>query len=415
VDSKPVAARQPIFDPHQKVFGYELLFRSSLENFFPASDGDLATSRVLDSFMSLGLEALWHEQKAFINFTRNALVQGFATFLPKHTLTVEILEDVEPDAEVVAACHHLKDLGYQIALDDVTSLERRQPLLELADIVKVDFVLAGEEQQQEIPRRLRPLGVKLLAEKVETREQFASAVRWGYHYFQGYFFCKPQLLAAKEIPTFKLNYLQLLQAVHRPELDFRQIESVLRRELSLSYRLLKYMNSALFSLRGEIRSIRHALALMGEDQIKRWVALVSMMMMASDKPTELLVTSLTRARFCELLSAELVRPNEQPDFFLMGLLSLIDAILDRPMQEVLDGIPLAREIRVGLLGGNNLHGDVYRSVVAFERADWEVLSRLLSKLRLTDELVSRSYLKSVKWATEVFGLAPALRAGHRVG
>jgi len=401
LDTRPIAARQPIFDAHQRVFGYELLFRSGFENCFTFPDGDVATSRVLDSFMLQGLETLWRQQKAFINFTGNALLSGLATLLPVETLTVEILENVVPDAEVVAACRKLKDLGYQIALDDVTSLEQQKPLLDLADIVKVDFSLTDEREQEKIARRLRRRGVKLLAEKVETNEQFKSAASWGYHYFQGFFFCKPQVISAREIPAFKATCVQLLQAVHRPELDFREIERVLRQELSLSYRLLRYLNSPLFGLHGEIRSLRQAISMLGEQYIRRWAAMVSTMMMTSDKPEELLLTSLTRARFCELLSARLVSPSKSADFFLMGLFSLIDTILDRPMEEILQGIDLAAEIKAGLLSGHNLHREVYECVVAVERADWSALAQHANKLGVPDEFIANSYVKSAEWANEI--------------
>jgi len=401
VDTKPIAARQPIFDARQRVFGYELLFRSGFENCFSGSDGDVATSRVLDSFMLQSLETLWRRERAFINFTSNALLNGLATLLPARTLTVEILENVEPDPPTVAACLKLRKLGYQIALDDVTSLEKQKPLLDLADFVKVDFSLTDEKQQREIAHRLGQRQVKLIAEKVETGEQFKRATSWGYHYFQGFFFCQPQVISARDIPAFKASYLQLLQAVHRPELDFKEIEQALRHDVALSYRLLRYLNSPLFGFRAEIRSLRQAISLLGEQCIRRWVGLISTMMLASDKPQELLVTSLTRARFCELLSAPLSGRDEVPDFFLMGLFSLIDAMLDRPMEEVLQGIDLAPEIKAGLLGGRNLHRQVYEFVLALERADWNRLTECAVSLGLQDQFVAGCYLLSIEWANEV--------------
>jgi c-di-GMP-related signal transduction protein len=402
MDTKALAVRQPIFDGHQRVFGYELLFRSGFENCLSFSDGDAATSRVLDAFMLQGLETLSHRQRAFINFTSNALLNGVATLLPVQTLTVEILENVEPDPPVVAACLKLKKLGYQITLDDV-SLERQKPLLDLADIVKVDFSLTDEGQRREIARSLRRRRVKLLAEKVETSEQFKKAASWGYQYFQGFFFCEPQVLSGRDIPAFKATYLQLLQAVHRPELDFREIEQVLRHDLSLSYRLLRYLNSPRFGFRGEIRSLRQAISLLGEQYVRRWAVLLSTMMLASNKPAELLITSLTRARFCELLSAPLAGRDEPADFFLMGLFSLIDTILDRPMEEILQGIDLAAEIKMSLLGGHNLHREVYECVLAVEKADWKALSLRAGNLGLQDDFVGACYLQSLDWASEVFG------------
>lgn len=238
---------------------------------------------------------------------------------------------------------------------------------------------------------------------METSEQFKQAVSWGYHYFQGFFFCKPQVISAREIPAFKAAYLQLLQAVNRPELDFRQIERVLRHDLSLSYRLLRYLNSPLFGFHREIRSLRQAVSLLGEQYIKRWAALLSTVMLASDKPAELLITSLTRARFCELLSAPLERRHEPTDFFLTGLFSLIDTILGRPMEEILHGLDLAGEIKLCLSGGHNLHRQVYECVLAVERADWKALTEYSAGLGLEDEFVAGCYLQSIEWANELFG------------
>ncbi len=404
MDAKAVAARQPIFDAHQRVFGYELLFRSGFENCFTFPDGDPTPSRVLDPFMLQSLETLSHHQRAFINFTGSALLNGLATLLPAETLTVEILENPEPDPQVVAACLKLKQLGYHIALDGVTSLERQKPLLDLANIVKVDFSLTDAGQQREIARCLGERRVKLVAAKVETSEQFKQAASWGYDYFQGFFFRQPQVISAREIPAFKATYLQLLQAVHRPELDFREIEGVLRHDVALSYHLLRYLNSPRFGFCGEIRSLRQAISLIGEQYVRRWAILLSTMMLAGDKPEEVLITSLTRARFCELLSAPLAGRDEPADFFLMGLFSLIDTILDRPMEEVLQGIDLAADIKGALLGRHNsLHRDVYEIVLALERADWNALAECAGKLVLEESFVADCYLQSLQWADEIFG------------
>lgn len=410
-EAKPVAARQPIFDSEQRVFAYELLFRSSRDNYYAFPDGDQATSRVMDSVLSLGLDRLLGGRAAFINFTRETLINELARLIPAERLTIEVLETVPMDEKVVATCRRLKQLGYQLALDDIISIEADHPLLSLVDIVKVDFCRASECQKAEIPRQLRPRGVKLLAEKVEQREEFDRAVAWGYHYFQGFFFCRPQIIAACDIPAFKLNQLQLLKVLHTTELDFDEIERILSRDLSFSYRLMRYLNSALFGLRNEIHSIRHALALLGEILIKRWVAMVVLAAIASDKPAELLRVALLRARFCELLSWPLVPRKEQGDFFLLGLFSVIDACLNQPMKVVAADLPLAPEVKDGLLGGDNLHGRVFRCVSAFERADWAAVTTLADCLKLSAEFIGESYLHSVEWVNEGL-LTPAQEPVH---
>src|SRR5581483_900929 len=326
MSSDRFVARQPIFDPHLKVFGYELLFRSSTENFCPAGDWDKASGSVIDSFL-LGLNVLTEGGRAFINFTNNALLDGFASMLPKENVVVEVLESVKPDPEILAACTKLKGLGYTIALDDVTSLEERGPLLKLADFVKVDFAAITWREKGQIAKQLRGTGIQALAEKVETAEDFQQAKDLGYGLFQGYFFLKRQVFSARDIPAFRPNYLRILQAVHRPELNFAELEGILKREVSLSYRLLRYLNSPCCGLRHEITSLRHALSMLGENEIRRWVSLVVVAGIGTEKQAEIISMSIIRARFCELIAERLARQAGPTDCFLMGLLSLLDAIL----------------------------------------------------------------------------------------
>ena len=261
---KKFVARQPIFDPHQKVYAYELLFRSGMDNFFDASDPDQAsTSVIVDRLLLMGMEKLTGGDRAFINCTRNVLIKGYAALLPKDKVVVEILESVEPDDEVVGACLRLKRAGFMLALDDFIYEERLEPLLPLVDFVKVDFRETTERDRRALVEKLSPRGIKMVAEKVETRSELQQASEMGYTYFQGYFFSKPEIIVAKDIPGYKLNYLRVLQAVNQPEINLVELENIIKLEASLTYKLLRYLNSAFFGFRTEIRSIHHALALLG--------------------------------------------------------------------------------------------------------------------------------------------------------
>ena len=268
-------ARQPILTGEEKVFGYELLFRDGVEDFFRHPDPDAASRSTLDSSMLMGLDMLCDGRRAFINCTREVLLKEYVTLLPPAQTVVEVLESVPADDLVVAACQRLKEAGYLVALDDFCPDDPRERLIELADIVKVELDCTTPEQRVAMIKRYGPWRCRMLAEKVETREQFLAAGKAGFVYFQGYFFRRPEVMQAREIPANRMNYVRMLQAVSRPELNVREIENVLKSEASLCYRLLRYMNSAAFAFSSEIHSVRHALSILGEREVRRWVRLVA--------------------------------------------------------------------------------------------------------------------------------------------
>jgi EAL and modified HD-GYP domain-containing signal transduction protein len=395
-------ARQPILDKGSKTYGYELLFRSGLETFFHCSDPDQASaSVVIDSFLLFGMQTLTHGRKAFINFTRNLILGRFATLLPKDQIIIEILEDVEPDAEVVAACKFLKNQGYTLALDDFKHSEGIKALVDLADIIKVDFLTTPVAERRSLAKSLSCRRVQLLAEKVETPEQYREAFSLGYHYFQGYFFNKPETVLASEIPACKLNYIMLLKAINRPEPDFTEIEGIIKREPSLTYRLLRYLNSAAFVFSKDIKSLRHALSLLGLQEVRKWISMVSLAGVAEDRPGALLTTTVTRARFCELLAPLAGYRNKVIDLFLIGLFSLIDVILGRPLAEILQQISVSEEVRSTLLHGNTPMKKVLGLAIACEEGEWSHGSRLIKDLRLKENEVSDAYLKAIEWSQTV--------------
>ena len=395
-------ARQPIFDRHEHVYGYELLFRSGLENRYTGNDGEAAARDVADNFLTAGAKTLTAGRKAFINCTRQFLVNEYATLLPKAETVLEILETVEPDAEVLAACRRLKDLGYVIALDDFVYAEKFQPFIELANIIKIDFQLSAPSDRQQAVAKFAPLGIQMLAEKVETRAEFAEARDRGYVYFQGYFFCDPEIIPSPHLPAFKVHYLRILQAISKPELDRSEIVAIIDREVSLCYKLLRFVNSALFGFRYEISSTRHALALLGDRELKKWASVAAVLGMAGNEPNELVLTSLTRGRCCELLAANLrVRKDEQ-SMFLLGVFSLMEAMLGRPIMEIVSEIALPDMVRAALLGRSNRYREILDLVTAFEAGRWSEVSALARGLRQDESQLSAAYLQAVDWAQKVF-------------
>ncbi len=400
-------ARQPIFDRKRNVVAYELLFRSGMQNFFDFHDPDIAASRVIDqSLLGFGLDKLTSGRRAFLNFTRSVLVNQLFSVLPPRYAVIELLETVDPDPEVIEACKILKEQGYTLALDDFVFHPKYRPLIALADIIKVDFLLSDSDERRKLAEELKDEKVELLAEKVETHEDFTEAIELGYKYFQGYFFCKPEIVRRKDIPAFKLNYLKFIQEVNRPDMDFDRLELIIRRELSLSVKLLRYLNSAWFGWRHEVDSIRHAVRLLGENQIKKWASLVAMTGMGDDKPTELVVTSLVRARFCELLGPLIGMKHRQLELFLMGLLSLIDALMDRPLAEALEGMRVSADVRAALLGADSPLTPVHRIVQSYERGDWDTLTEVANSLEIQDGAIAELYASSVEWADGAFAAPP---------
>jgi len=395
-------ARQPIFDCGEDVYGYELLFRSGLDNRYTASDGDAAARDVADNFLSTGARTLTGGRKAFINCTRQFLVNEYATLLPKEETVIEILETVEPDALVLASCRRLRNLGYTFALDDFVYAEKFQPFVDLASIIKIDFKLSAPDVRRQAVVRFAPRGIRLLAEKVETRAEFAEARDCGYFYFQGYFFSKPQIVPSRHIPAFKIHYLRVLQAISRPELDRREVAELIEREVSLCYKLLHFVNSALLGFRREIVSTRHALAMLGDEAVKKWVSVAAVVGIAGREPSEVVITSLIRGRCCELLAGHPGARDGDKGLFLLGILSLMDVILGRPLSEIVSEIALPDTVRAALLGEYSRARKILDLVVALEAGKWNLVGELARDLGQEESQLSAAYLEAVDWAQKVF-------------
>ena len=291
-------------------------------------------------------------------------------------------------------------MGYLLALDDFSHDHKFKPLIQLADIIKVDFMVTGTEERKAIIRRIGK-NKKYLAEKVETREDFELALEMGYSYFQGYFFSKPVIIEGKDIPGNKLTYIQLLKELYSKQIDFQQIECIFKRDVSLSYKLLRYINSAIFSFRAEIHSINQALAMLGQKGLRKWLSLVALKGIGEDKPDELIVISVCRAMFCELIAPKVGLANRCSDLFLMGLFSLIDAFLDQPKFAVLTKLPISMEIIDALLGKQSLFNDVYNLVVYYEQGDWENLQATTAKLGLDEAEAAKLYIESLAMANQM--------------
>ena len=394
-------ARQPIFDRSQRLHAYELLFRGGLENFCLAGDPNQMAGDVLQAaWLTFGLSTLVGQCKAFTNFTRDLLVAGYAEALPVESTVIELLETVDGDPEVVKACQNLKQKGYTLALDDFVYRPALDPLIPLANVIKVRFRDSDPQEQEQHIRRLASQEVELLAEAVETHDEYRRARELGFSYFQGYFFQKPEVIKGRTLSGSHLTYLRLLQSVTRPDLNIDEVEAIVRTDASVTHRLMKYLGSAAFALRAEINSVRHGLVLLGKEQTRRFVSLVALGEMGSHKPPELLVNAAVRARFCELLGEDAGMADRKPDLFLLGVLSLLDAMLDQPMSKILEELPLAADLKRPVRGELSPLYPVLAFVERYERGEWASCSDLGRTLKIAESQVFDRYTEAVAWGTK---------------
>jgi c-di-GMP-related signal transduction protein len=397
-------ARQPIFKKNENVYAYELLFRDGMSGAFPDISGDTATSRVLsNAFLEMGIEEITAGKKAFINFTEQLLTDGVPKLFPKTILTVEILEDVSPNDRVITACRDLADRGYEIALDDFLYRDELDPLIATAHIIKFDFRLAPMEKLIDDITTISGKGLKLLAEKVETRDEFEWAIRLGFDYFQGFFFSKPKMLVKTAVSPVKMALIEVIAEMNKEDFQITKLEKLISKDLSMSYKLMRYANSAYFKRVHEVSSIKHAVVLLGEMELRRFVSLMAMAALAVDKPEELVRESIIRAIFCESLG-EGAGVKDASDQFTLGLFSLIDAILDQSMEEVMKGFPLDGDMKNALVnrcGPLSVYlniADLYRS------ADWLQMEAECGKIGMDPSHIGAIYLKSLRKADRLLAL-----------
>lgn len=385
--------RQPIFDARQKVIGYELLYRHRRGAFSNITDGDQATSQIIvNSFWEMGLGKVVGAHKAFVNVTRNFLIHSDLLPPPGNQLVIEILEDILVDSEITTAVRNLKQRGYIIALDDFTYHPDLTPLLELADIVKLDVLGLDDQQMREHLRILRKYPIKLIAEKVETPEMFDLCRELGFDYYQGYFLCRPRVLTGRRMPANRINAMRMMAKLQRPELDITGLEELISQDPTMSYKLLRYINSAAFSPGKKIDSIHHAIVYLGEREIRRWANLIALTGI-DDKPEELITTALIRAKMCELLS-EGTRQGNKDSAFMVGLFSTLDALMDQPIEAVLELLPLSPEITEALLIHTGPYATLLDAAIAHERGEWDDVD----SAGIDQEMISSAWLTALEWA-----------------
>ena len=404
-DSNIFIARQPIFRRNKKVYGYELLFRSGLSNYFDTTfDGEQATSSVIaNSFLLIGISKMTEGKKAFINFTEDMLLGEYPVLFPNEYTVVEVLENVAVTPEIVTACRNLVNQGYTLALDDFEYSPEMDPLLEIAQIVKFDMqAMSLEELQKDVDHVLK-YDVRLLAEKVETVAEFEKAREMGFSLFQGYFFSKPNIVKGKDIPGSQLQYLQILKMIQDKNYDFDKIAELVAHDVSLSYKLLKYVNSAGMRRRVEIKSLQSAVAMVGELNLRKWLSLIMLSYLAADKPEELLRLSIQRGAFCEQVGEQVSGLEFSRSCYTVGMFSLLDVLLDQPMEVILKEINLSEEITDSLLGmpAGSL-ANVLLLAKAYERGSWKWVARVSDALKINRNDLPLYFEKALERVQEFY-------------
>lgn len=391
-----LVARQPIFDLQRNVFGYELLYRGPFEP-DGTMDGDRASSSVLMELLSQGHgSALLGQasEKAFINLTRTLLGDLARVPLTKEAMVLEILEDIQVDESLLSVARQLKESGYQVALDDFVLDEDNRPLIEHADIIKVDIQLLSREALREHAQDLGRYPVRLLAEKVENHEERALCEDLGFDLFQGFFFARPETVRSGQLPPDRVRVLQLMERIHDPQVEVDELAEIISHDVTLIHSLLRLINSAYFPTRTHIDSVQRAVAYLGLDGTRTWLTWTAMAGLG-DKPRELQVQSLLRARMASNLGEILGESANRA--FLVGLLSALDALMDRPLRDLLDQLPLAEAVRTALLEHSGRLGNILDLVLDYERGRWEGLEGQ----GVTMDQAAQSYLEAVQWAEGV--------------
>jgi len=390
--------RQPIFNRKLELIAYELLYRANnTRNAAEVVDHDHATTQVvINAFLNFGLEQIVGEKRAFINLPRSFITGDKPLPFPKERVVLEILEGMKIDETFLNAVRKLRADGYEIALDDFVYHTDLHPLVTLSKIVKIDFVALSRDEIQSHVAVLREANVELLAEKIETHEDFEFAKELGFDYFQGYFLCKPNIVSGRSLQSNRLAILRLLCELLDPNKKIKELADLVSQDVALSFKLLRSLNSSLYALPKRIESIQHAIVYLGLQQIKQWASLIVMVNIA-DKPSQLMVMALTRGKMCELMGEALGEQN-QTSLFTVGMFSLLDALMDSNLENILVDLPLTPEVKAAILNHEGTMGRILRTVLAYEHGRWNDIDFPPSESAKFSDI----YLQAVAWTDQVY-------------
>ena len=393
-------AREPILDKSKSVFAYELIFRDGKGGAYPEHSPEKA-KYIEEQFHPLGLDDISGEKSSFINFSSETLISRFPTTLDPASVVVELADNPFTETGLLEACQHIKQLGYRLAIDDPMMLSARHDILPLIDIVKVDVSRTRFETiEKHIPRYL-DANVRLVAEQVNTPDHFATCSDLGFDLFQGYFFAQPEARIVRQLPASKMNIVDLMGEVSGDSFDINRISHVIERDAALSYLLLKFINNPAINKRYKITSLKHALNYMGEVEIKKFIALLSLTNLGDEKPLEIIHMSLVRAKFFDLLSQQRGLKANPPIGFLVGLFSLLEGLLDQSMSDIVKQLPLSDDLNNALLGKNAEFVQYMTLVKAIESALSMNVIKVAKNLDIDQKQLHTLYNQAIVWGNGV--------------
>lgn len=393
-------ARQPIFNKDMSIFGYELLHRRNSNNRYEDEDHSGATAELVrNSFLVLDFDNLTDGTRGFINFTQDLLEAEIPQILPKEKVVVEILETVEATDIVIEVCKRLKNEGYILALDDLI-FDREgpdyAPLLEMADIVKIEFPTIDRQKQKELLSKYKNK-VTFLAEKVETREEFREAAAMGYSLFQGYFFCRPMMMKSKEIASLNIHLIEILKELQKREPNFARISETIEKDLGLTYKLLKMANSIYYGAKCEITSLKLAVVRLGIQEMKRWISILLIKDFENDENSELIKVCLLRGKLLSLMARELGHESVETDFFFTGVFSSIDIIMDQEMETIISDLALSDDVKNTLLGAKGMLRDCLDTVLLYEKLEFDAAMKKLAEMNVDLGRFTELYIEALAW------------------
>lgn len=394
-----VVSRQPIFDPDEKVYAYELLASGPLSDLTSdGADGQSEAGELIEKARGQGHS----ERRIFLDIPVDQIGNDWVRQLPKDRVVLQVSTASGYSDEMKSSCADLKEAGYALAFGDFVLDEPFEPLASMTDILLVDFTVASQSHLRMAPIWTQTKRAKTLAYNVPTKSVFEMAKKIGYHYFHGPFVFEAEFLEKDEVPGFKLNYLRLMQEINAPDLDFNRLEEIIKQDVSLTFKLLKYINSAAFGLRSEIESIGHALNMLGTREVRKWTTLVTMTSMGEDLPEEALVTCVLRGRFLEGLAPMIGLPDRKDDLFFMGIFSMIELFMGRPKEEIIEGIPINEDVKNALLGQAGKFHALLEMALAYEEGDWDPLHAHVNELNLPEEDIPDIYFEAMDWTEKIF-------------
>ena len=393
-------ARQGIYDENGKVVAYELLYRNSMENSYnPLIEDEVSTYKVIENISSFGLDILTNKKRAFVNFSEALIMKDIATLLPKENVVIEVLETVNPSQEIINRLLFLKKLGYCIALDDVVEVEHIIRFIGVIDIVKVDFTLSTSKSRKDIAYICSKYNINMLAEKIETSDDLNEAKELGYNFFQGYYYSKPSIFLGKDIAVKNTSIFMLLIELVKENYDIDKVEYVMKTDIALTYKFLKFINSSYFNFLQEIKSIKQAIILIGREELRKWLSILTVVEMSSVNDGYA-NSIIIRAKFCEEI-AKIIYCKDESSAFMVGLFSNIHLMMEKDVDYVVKELPLNAEIKNALLGEQNILKDILDLALAYENVDSDKITEMRKKLSINEGLLWRLYSKSIEWCSNI--------------